>query len=116
PLTALPAPTNFAQTASSKHQFGPAGWDAAPAFGVGRGAFVFLAEAPRVTIQPSRQIVAAGSTAQFTALPLGGNPTAFRWRFEGMALPQGGATLVLPNVGPANDGRYTVAAVFGAGL
>ncbi len=62
-----------------------------------------------VTISPSNQIVATGSTVAFQATTSGPGPFGYQWRRNGVALA--GATnssLVLSNVTSAASGAYTV--------
>jgi len=62
-----------------------------------------------VTISPSNQTVAAGSTVTFQATASGPGPFGYQWLWNGVALPgTTNASLVLSNVTSAASGAYTV--------
>lgn len=65
--------------------------------------------APRISSQPVDQAVGTGATAIFTVGVSGTAPLGYQWRFNGAAIPGGmGSSLIIPNVGSANAGAYTV--------
>lgn len=67
------------------------------------------ARAPQITAQPRGATVNAGSTVALTVTATGSPTPAYQWRKDDVALA--GATtdtLMLPAVGPAAAGRYTV--------
>ena len=113
-----PNGTNFSASATSVHHYGTNGWDSVPTFFPGRGAFVYLASQPRLSISPLRLRLPQGDTAVFNAVILGGTaPTALQWRFQGTPIQgQNGNSLVIPNIGPAAEGYYSVDAVFGSAV
>ncbi len=62
-----------------------------------------------VTISPSNQTVAAGSTVTLQATASGPGPFGYQWRWNGVALAGAtNASLVLSNVTAAASGAYTV--------
>ncbi len=69
----------------------------------------FVGGPGRILSQPQSQTVPAGATATFTAGASGQPPLQYQWSRNGNALGSGtNATLVLPNVQPAQAGAYTV--------
>ncbi|PWU11251.1 MAG: hypothetical protein C5B50_23740 [Verrucomicrobia bacterium] len=65
--------------------------------------------APRITVQPTNQIVIPGATAYFTVTAASTSPLAYQWQFDGSSLA--GATnssLVITNVSPNQAGTYAV--------
>ena len=113
-----PNGTNFSDAATSIHHYGTNGWDTVPTFLPGRGAFVYLASQPRVSVNPLRLRVPQGDTAVFNAVIVGGTaPTSLQWRYQGSPIPgQNGNSLILGNVTAAMEGYYSVDAVFGSTL
>lgn len=74
-----------------------------------------VAGAPVITGQPTDAIAAPGTTAGFSVVAQGTPPLGYQWRANGTNIP--GATsdsLVLPNVGPALVGQYSVVVSSGA--
>jgi uncharacterized repeat protein (TIGR03806 family) len=59
---------------------------------------------PRIRTQPADVIAAAGQAAAFRLTAAGEEPLRYRWLRNGRAIPGAAAELVLPAVGPANDG------------
>ena len=113
-----PNGTNFSDAATSVHHYGSNGWDTVPTFFPGRGAFVYLANQPRISISPLRLRLPQGDTAVFNAVILGGTaPASLQWRFQGAPIQgQNGNSLILPNIGPLAEGYYSVDAFFGSAL
>lgn len=118
PMITPPNGTNFSSAATSIHHYNTNGWDIVPTFFPGRGAFVFLASQPRVSINPLRLRLSQGDAAVFNVVILGGvAPTFLQWRFQGAPIQgQNGNSLVIPNVSLAAEGYYSVDAVFGSTL
>ena len=118
PVITPPNGTNFSNEASSIHHYGTNRWDIVPTFFPGRGAFVYLASEPRVSINPLRLRLPQGSAAVFNVVILGGvAPTSLQWRFQGTPIQgQNGNSLIITNVSPATEGYYSVDAVFGSAL
>jgi hypothetical protein len=74
------------------------------------------AVAPTITTQPLPQLAYAGQTVTFAVVAHGTAPLTYQWFKDSTA--RGGATtatLVLPNVQPADAGIYTVVITNGAG-
>lgn len=64
---------------------------------------------PDITSQPAGQNIPLGGTVTFSVTATGTQPLAFQWQFNGSVLQdQTNATLVLNNLGPANQGNYLV--------
>ena len=92
------------------------------AFGQAQSAVASLRvrnQAPFITLQPQSQLLARGGTAVFHARTDGSRPQSLQWLRAGAVLP--GATndtLVIPNVGYAHMGLYSLQAsnAFGTAL
>jgi uncharacterized repeat protein (TIGR01451 family) len=64
---------------------------------------------PSISMQPSSQTVAAGSTVNFIVVASGDEPLRYRWRKGASVLPnQTNATLTLANVQTDDAGSYSV--------
>lgn len=71
---------------------------------------------PVILRQPQSQTALANANVTLSVTVSGSEPLTFVWRFKGAVLPEGtGPTLILPNVGPANEGDYTVVVSNAAG-
>jgi len=76
---------------------------------------VYESAPPSITTQPAPQSVDQGATAAFSVVVSGQPPLTYQWRFNNVALNNGGnvrgattATLSLSNVQPAQAGSYSV--------
>ena len=68
-------------------------------------------EPPRFVVQPQNQTVPVGGTAIFRVEVTGTPPFGYRWRRNGVTLPQpvpGINTLIISNVQPSHAGVYSV--------
>jgi concanavalin A-like lectin/glucanase superfamily protein/List-Bact-rpt repeat protein/immunoglobulin I-set domain protein/thrombospondin type 3 repeat protein len=72
--------------------------------------------APQIIGNPVNQIVEPGQIATFSVLVANASGIAFQWMLNGAAIVgQTGDTLLLTNVGPTNEGQYSVQATNSAG-
>ncbi len=66
-------------------------------------------KAPRITVQPQSQTVAAGTNVTFTVSATGTPPLSYQWQFYSTNLPGGtGSTLILNSVATNRAGPYQV--------
>jgi hypothetical protein len=73
------------------------------------GSFGKCPPPPEILTQPSDQTATVGNTAHFTVIAAGAASLTYQWTFFSTNLPDAtNATLVLPNVGPADAGPYAV--------
>ena len=64
---------------------------------------------PSFVVQPTSQLVPAGSNVTFSVVAAGSPPFNYQWFFNGASLnEQTNATLSLPNVTPGQAGAYSV--------
>ncbi len=72
---------------------------------------------PNITMQPTNQLIVAGSNASFTALATGSSPLSYRWYFNTNTpvADATNATLTLTNVALADAGKYSVLVTNAAG-
>jgi hypothetical protein len=69
----------------------------------------YLSAPPRIVVQPQSQSARPGDTVVFSVTAEGMGLLSYRWRREGHFLAgQTSSTLVLTNVQPAAQGRYSV--------
>jgi sugar lactone lactonase YvrE len=63
-----------------------------------------------ITIQPTNQLVVAGSNPSLSVAAVGSGPFDYEWYFGGTNLVQSGpnSTFTLPGASPNNTGNYTV--------
>jgi hypothetical protein len=80
---------------------------ASPTPGASNGAaFLTL---PAITQQPQNTGGTAGSTVSLNIVANGAAPLSYQWRFNGVNIAAAtNATLLLPNLGAANEGNYSV--------
>lgn len=65
--------------------------------------------APQIVLQPTNQVVRAGSLVQVTVESVGKNPLLYQWRFNGADLTdETNSILTLTNIQPAMAGAYSV--------
>ena len=83
---------------------------------------VFVPLTPAITAQPSDQSVDAGTTVRYTVAATGTPPLSYEWRWNGVALSNGGsvsgattATLTMSNVLTQQAGNYSVVVANTAG-
>ena len=70
---------------------------------------------PTITQQPQSAVAVAYSQTNFQVTAIGGEPLRYQWRFDGTAIPGATSpTLLLSNMQPSQEGRYSVV-VYGAG-
>jgi hypothetical protein len=108
PFAADPSPGQ--QTGvSSTHRFSLRGWDIVPAFRVGRSAFVYLSEGPRVVQHPAPRTVNAGTNVVFNVGILGQGPLRYQWLlYEDELVGETNSTLTISNVQYWHSGLYSV--------
>ena len=71
--------------------------------------FAYLADPPVITLQPASQIVNMGTNVTFHVTAIGNTPDLqYQWRQNGNLVGGNSPTLVLNNVGRAQDGNYFV--------
>jgi hypothetical protein len=83
---------------------------------VSQAASLVVAGVPPVlTVQPTNQLVLAGSTVVFSSAALGAGPLSYQWQKDGTNLVDGGKfsgaatpVLIVSNVQPAEAGNYSV--------
>ncbi len=78
-------------------------------------ATLVISTLPTIVTQPTNRSIALGGTATFSATAAGSAPLSFQWRFNGVALANGGdisgatsPTLQINNVQVARGGPYSV--------
>jgi hypothetical protein len=73
---------------------------------------VFILLAPAITLQPTNQVVSAGSTVTFAAAASGDPPPAFQWLFNSTNVLDGATdpVLTLTDVQMSDIGSYTLTA------
>jgi hypothetical protein len=78
-------------------------------------AVLTVVAAPVITVQPTNQAMAVGSTANLSVTAAGQVPLRYHWQFNGTNLVNGGrisgatdATLTITNAQTTNTGIYTV--------
>jgi hypothetical protein len=117
PLAAAPSPTQ--PNAWSTHRFTPRGWDFFPTFRVGRSAFVYLSQGPRIFQHPMSRNVTNGQTVRFdvgvTGPGIGQSPGPgqvpyrFQWlRQEDDLVGETNSSLVINNAQYLHSGLYSV--------
>ena len=117
PLAAAPSPTQ--PNAWSTHRFTPRGWDFFPTFRVGRSAFVYLSQGPRIWQHPMSRNVTNGQTVRFDVGVTGPGvsqgpgpgqvPYRFQWlRQEDDLVGETNSFLLINNVQYWHSGLYSV--------
>lgn len=77
--------------------------------------FAFIADGPTIILQPLSQTVNMGTNVTFRVVSTPGK-LSYQWRKDGIVTGSNSDTLVLPNVGRAQNGTYTVTVTdFGIG-
>jgi hypothetical protein len=78
-------------------------------------AVLTVLSAPVITMQPTNQLLAAGSTATFAVTAIGIAPLRYHWQVNGANLANGGqisgataSVLTISNTQTTNSGNYTV--------
>ena len=71
--------------------------------------FAYIADPPLITLQPASQIANMGTNVTFRVTAIGNTPDLrYQWRQNGNLIGGNSPTLVLNNVGRAQDGNYFV--------
>ena len=99
----VPAGTNVLQWRYSKDASGDAGQDAGWV-----DQFAFIVDPPVITNQPVSQTVNMGATVFLSVTAGGAPPLRYLWQQNGSAVGANSPTLILSNVGRAQNGTYFV--------